>query len=143
MNWINPDREYRQYQYSTTSSKLKSKTESSVSSFSASTFESDPTKMNRHFEVKVLKKQKSTAITDKNISSILSKLLDTTLDHFPRPTKANIRCGLHKWVGMETEINIGYCPSCNVNLSISCYSGFHSVTYLVKDENKLNLKYKT
>ena len=120
MNWINPDREYRQYQYSTTSSKLKSKTESSVSSFSASTFESDPTKMNRHFELKVLKKQISDAITDNNIIGILSKRLDPTLDHFPIPTKANIKCGLHKWVGMETEINIGYFPSCNVNICIAC-----------------------
>ena len=62
--------------------------------------------MNRNFEVKVLKKQIATTITDKNISGILSKRLYTTLDHFPRPTKANIRCGLHKWFGMDTERNI-------------------------------------
>ena len=99
--------------------------------------------MNRHFEVKGLKKQRATVITDKNISGIISKRLDPTLDHFPRPTRANIQCGIHKWVGMEIERNIGYCPSCNVNVCIACYSGFCSVTDLVKDKNKLNLKYKT
>ena len=98
--------------------------------------------MNRHFEVKVLKKQRATAITDKNISGIISRHLDTILDHFPRPTKANIRCGLHKWVEMDTERNIGYCPSCNVNLCIACYSGFHGVADLVKDKNKIKLKSK-
>ena len=134
---------YRQDRDSTTPSKRKHKTAFSVSSFSVSTLELESTKMNRQFELKVLKKQRATVITYKNISGILSKRLDPTLDHFPRPTKANIRCGLHKWVGMETERNIGYFPSCNVNLCISCYSGFHSVTDLVKDKNKLKLKYKT
>ena len=90
MNWINPDRDYRQDQNSTTSSNQKRKTASSVSNLSDSKLESGSTKMNRHFEVKVLKKQRATEITDKNISSILSKRLDPTLDHFPRPTEANI-----------------------------------------------------
>ena len=72
MNWINPDRYYLQDQYSTTSSKRKCKTASSVSSLSSSTLESDSTMMNRHFEVKVLKKQRETTITDKNISGMLS-----------------------------------------------------------------------
>ena len=96
--------------------------------------------MNRHFEVKVLNGQRAITITDRNISGILSKRLDPASDHFPRPTKANNRCGLHKWVGMETERNIGYCPSCNVNLCIACYSGFHGVSDLVKDKNKIKLK---
>ena len=143
MNWINTDRDYCQDQGSTTSSKRKRKTASSLSSLLVSTLESDSTKINRHFEVKLWKKQRATAITDKNIIGILIKRLDTTLDYFTRPTKENIRCGLHKWVGMETEINIGYFPSCIFNLCIACYSSFHSVTYLVKDENKLKLKYKT
>ena len=98
--------------------------------------------MNRHFEIKFLKKKRATEITDKN-SGILSKHLDPTLDHFPIKTKANIRCGLYKWFGMKTEINIVYCPSFNFSLCISCYSGFHSVTDIVRDKNKLKLKYKT
>ena len=89
MKWINPDRDYRQDQDSTTSSKRKCKTTSSVSSLLASTLELDSTKTNRHFEVKVLKKQRATAINDRIISGILTKRLDPTLDHFPRPTKAN------------------------------------------------------
>ena len=90
-----------------------------------------------------MKKHKATTSTDKNISDILSKRLDPTLYHFPRATNPNIRFGLHKLVGMETERNIGYCPSCNVNLCIACYSGFHSVTDFVKDKNTIYFKLKT
>ena len=108
MNWINHDRDYRQDQNSTTSSKQKCKTASSVSDLLESALESDSAKMNRQFKVKVLKKQRANEITDKNINNIPSKRLDPTLDHFPIPTKENIWCGLHKWVGMETERNVGY-----------------------------------
>ena len=110
--WINTEKEYRQDQYSTTSSKQKRKTSSSVSSLLARTLEWDSTKMNSHFEVKVLKKQRATAITDKNIRGIPSKHFNPTFNHFPITTKSNIWCGLHKWVRMETERNMRYYPSC-------------------------------
>ena len=90
MNWINHDRDYRQDQNSTTSSKQKCKTASSVSDLLESALESDSAKMNRQFKVKVLKKQRANEITDKNINNIPSKRLDPTLDHFPIPTKENI-----------------------------------------------------
>ena len=100
-------------------------------------------KMNRHSETDVKPKtQRATTISDKAMHGILSRRLDATLDHYPGRATGNIRCGIHRWVGVETERNVAYCPAYNVILCIAYSSGFHHVKDIVRDKDKLKRKYK-
>ena len=90
--------------------------------------------VSHHFETKVGKRPRAITITDKSIYSKSGKSLDETIDNFPRPCLANIQCGIHRWLGQETERNVSFFPSCNVDLYNICYSGFHHCTDLLKEK---------
>ena len=76
------------------------------------------------------KKIKSSRCTEDSLlpdTGNLKMRLDNTLDHLPVPAKKNARCGLHRFVGIETEKQVSYCSTCNVNLCLQCYRFFHKI----------------
>ena len=98
----------------------KSDTATSVSSIS--TISTSTTQMN--------KKSRACVINDKSLhhSSSLSKTrLNRSLDHIADIGRPSARCALHRWLGFETEKNVHYCSSCNVNLCVPCNRVFHTV----------------
>lgn len=95
--------------------------------------------MTSHFQVEKITKYRAIAITDKSICSIFKKHRDPTLNHLPQQTRPNVHCGIHKWVGLDTEKN----HYCNINLCMQCYSGFLMTKKFISDKNKLKLRYNT
>ena len=68
--------------------------------------------------------------------------LDMRLDHLPcEKVSSRARCGLHRWVGVESQSQISYCRTCGVNLCIKCYRLFHEQVDLLKMKSSLLKKY--
>ena len=68
--------------------------------------------------------------------------LDTSKEHFPTSAKGKSRCSLHKWVGIETQRQISFCATCNVNLCQDCFKYFHVTEDILGQKSKLTAKYK-
>ena len=101
------------------------------------------TKKSRHSNVtagKVRTKRLNDASLD--VGGHFKCRLDTTLDHLPVKTAGtNSRCALHKWVNIETQKQVMFCPTCNVNLCLSCYRLFHTKPNLLQMKESLSNKY--
>ena len=57
--------------------------------------------------------------------------LNTGLDNICNLGKPPARCALHRWLGYETEKDLKYCSSCNVNLCVRCNRIFHTVPGII------------
>mmetsp|Transcript_18803 Transcript_18803/g.21387 ORF Transcript_18803/g.21387 Transcript_18803/m.21387 type:complete len:291 (+) Transcript_18803:145-1017(+) len=90
------------------------------------------------------KKRKATPITTSSLqpSGIHKIRLDSSLDHFPEPSKKHARCNLHRWAGVETTAGIMSCATCNTNLCLQCFKMFHTDRHLAEKREQLKKKYK-
>ena len=68
--------------------------------------------------------------------------LDTTMDHYQSIGRPNVRCQLHKWLGMETEKHVYHCPNCNGNLCIECHKIYHTIPDIISKKHALQNRYK-
>jgi len=88
---------------------------------------------------------KASRFSDRSIQATgaLRCRLDRSLRHIPVPSTAlSVRCGLHRWLGLSKQGNsIVYCPDCNMNLCIDCYSPFHLCADLYGMKSHLTNKY--
>ena len=73
------------------------------------------------------KKQRTERIMDKFLGpwGPLRIRLDTTKPHLATKAKGRARCSLHRWIGIETQSQISYCETCNINLCTDCFKYFH------------------
>ena len=77
-------------------------------------------------------------------SRSLSKTrLNKSLDNICNLGKPPARCALHRWLGYETEKDLQYCSSCNVNLCVRCNRIFHTVTDIISMRDPIKKRYKT
>ena len=95
------------------------------------------------------KKSRSCTVSDTSLhhsSSLSRKRLNRHLDHISNIGKSSVRCALHTWLAIETEKDVHYCPSCNVNLCATCNRILHTVPniMLMRDslKNQNNKKRK-
>ena len=74
-------------------------------------------------------KRRCARITDDALkpTGALCIRLDDTKDHLPDKAKQSARCSLHRYVGVETEKQVMYCATCNINLCVNCYRFFHKI----------------
>ena len=57
--------------------------------------------------------------------------MNTYLQHLPVPPNSErSRCGMHRWLGIDMQKDVMTCKSCNVNLCLRCYEGFHTIVDL-------------
>jgi hypothetical protein len=69
--------------------------------------------------------------------------LNSYLPHFPVPPNSDrSRCGMHRWLGIDTQKDVMTCKSCNVNLCLRCYEGFHTIGGLVGIKTRLKEFYE-
>ena len=92
--------------------KTQSDNAASVSSLSAISNAVTPIKNSRACTVSYTSLQHS--------RSLSKTRLNTSLDHICNLGKPSARCALHRWLGYETEKDVHYCSSCNVNLCVRC-----------------------
>ena len=89
-------------------------------------------------------KRTATVVNDASIASTRPtsrNRLDQALGHVLDIRKENTRCLLHRWVGIESEKNIYYCSTCNVNLCIVCNKPFYEVPELLSLKHAFKRKY--
>ena len=67
--------------------------------------------------------------------------LDRTKMHYSELAKLQARCVLHRWLGFETQKNISYCETCNVNLCQPCNKYFHTTPDITGEKQKLMRKF--
>ena len=90
-------------------------------------------------------KSRACTVSDNSLlhSSSLSRTrLNTSLDHTGNIGKTPARCALHRWLGYETEKDVHYCSSCNVNLCVSCNQLFHTAPNIMSMRDSLIRQYK-
>jgi hypothetical protein len=84
-------------------------------------------------------------VTDESLSESgkLTRIrLDRTMDHLPLPkVRGNSRCAIHRWVGIDTQKMIMFCPTCDVHLCIECFAPYHTNPNLVRSKQSLKNKY--
>ena len=56
-----------------------------------------------------------------NPDGALFMRLDTTKCHLSDKAKVHSRCSLHRCLGIETQIGITYCETCNMNICKTCF----------------------
>ena len=90
------------------------------------------------------KKQRTERIMDQFLGpwGPLRIRLDTTKPHLATKAKGHARCGLHRWVGIETQSQISYCETCNVNLCTDCFKYFHVTEDILSQKKSLQRKYE-
>ena len=92
----------------------------------------------------ITKKKKACAVTDSSLCperGALKTRLNSALDHIPDEAKPNARCGLHRWLNVETQKAISYCIGCNVNLCHQCYRYVYKTHDIVACKLALTTKY--
>ena len=57
------------------------------------------------------------------------------IDHLPYSDEGKARCGLNRWVGIDTQKDVMHCPTCNVNFCVLCSPLFQS------DVDSLDIEY--
>ena len=67
--------------------------------------------------------------------------LDRTKIHYSELVKPYARCSVHRWLGFETQKNISYCETCNVNLCQYCNKYFHTTPDITSEKQKLKRKF--
>ena len=90
-------------------------------------------------------KRRASTVNDTSLqhTTNLSKIrLDSSLRHYPQIGRKNARCALHRWLGYETEKDVYFCPTCNVNLCVPCNKIFHTTPDIMAIRNLLKNKYK-
>jgi hypothetical protein len=69
--------------------------------------------------------------------------MNTYLQHLPVPPNSErSRCGMHRWLGIDTQKDVMTCKSCNVNLCLRCYEGFHTIVDLPGMKARLKAFYE-
>ena len=67
--------------------------------------------------------------------------LDRTKVHYSEQAKPHARCSVHRGLGFETQKNISYCETCNVNLCQFCNKYFHTTPNITGEKQKLKRKF--
>ena len=92
-----------------------------------------------------IKKSRACTVSDNSLlhSSSLSRTrLNKSLDHISNIGKPSARCALHRWLGYETEKDVHYCTSCNVNLCVPCNRIFHTDPDIIRMRDTLTKRYQ-
>ena len=67
---------------------------------------------------------------------------DTTKYHLSDKAKGRSRCLLHIWLGFDTQRDITYCETCNVNICKTCFKYFHVTLDIASEKKSLARKFK-
>ena len=136
--WINPE-EYVDQKKSIIKTTLTRKSTSTSSMTSSITMDTSMT-----LNIKRGTKPGTKHVNDDSIltNGSLRCRLDRCLDHLPsEKLSSRARCGMHRWVGVESQSQVSYCYSCGVHLCIKCYRLFHHQADLLCKKVSLRRKY--
>ena len=94
-------------------------------------------------QVDVPQKLRAAKLDDDNLREHgrLCIRLDRTKVHYSEVAKPHARCSVHRWLGFETQKNISYCETCNVNLCQFCNKYFHTTPNITSEKQKLKRKF--
>ena len=68
--------------------------------------------------------------------------LKKMIDHLPDSAEGKARWSLHRWFGIDTQKDVMYCPTYNVNLCVLVYHLFHYDVDTVKMEDYISTIFK-